>query len=246
MTALKMILNSVFYLTFLLFSLGQLGRVSFFGQQLNVYLYEILVVLGILALFVKYDLKPLKESFKKFRIVYIFFFFLLLSYLLGLKDYKPLENFIGLMYSLRLILYFFYFFYLEYHFKHHLKFERTLVKALAVFVVLTLITSVVQYFSYPDLRNLLYAGWDPHLYRLFGTFLDTSVAGAVYGLIFLILYLKGEDLIKNKSILISLLAIFFIFIVLTYSRSSYIALMIITILISIGRKWYKKLFILMC
>ena len=233
----------LFYLSFSLLSLGQLTRISFFGQQINIYLYEILAIFILLNFLLKYGLGPLSEYFKKFKFVYFLFLYLPFSFLLLFGDFKALENFISLLYYLRLVLYFLYFFYLAYHLKKQLDFKNVLLRSLNIFIFLTIISSLAQYFWYPELRNLLYAGWDPHLYRLFGTFLDTSVAGAVYGIILLTLFLKGSEFIKTKWLFIGLLVIYFLFTVFTYSRSLYLTLFLLGLLYAATKKRLREFII---
>ncbi|OGK20455.1 hypothetical protein A3C98_03595 [Candidatus Roizmanbacteria bacterium RIFCSPHIGHO2_02_FULL_37_15] len=233
----------LFYLSFSLLSLGQLTRISFFGQQINIYLYEILAIFILLNFLIKYGLGPLSEYFKKFKFVYFLFLYLPFSFLLLFGDFKALENFISLLYYLRLVLYFLYFFYLTYHLKKQLDFKNVLLRSLNIFIFLTIISSLAQYFWYPELRNLLYAGWDPHLYRLFGTFLDTSVAGAVYGIILLTLFLKGSEFIKTKWLFIGLLVIYFLFTVFTYSRSLYLTLFLLGLLYAATKKRLREFII---
>ena len=233
----------LFYLSFFLLSLGQLTRISFFGQQINIYLYEILAIFILLNFLIKYGLGPLSEYFKKFKFVYFLFLYLPFSFLLLFGDFKALENFISLLYYLRLVLYFLYFFYLTYHLKKQLDFKNVLLRSLNIFIFLTIISSLAQYFWYPELRNLLYAGWDPHLYRLFGTFLDTSVAGAVYGIILLTLFLKGSEFIKTKWLFIGLLVIYFLFTVFTYSRSLFLTLFLLGLLYATSKKRLREFII---
>ena len=83
----------------------------------------------------------------------------------------------------------------------------------------------LQYFLYPDLRNLFYLGWDEHLYRMFSSFLDPNFAGAFFVLFFL--FLLEKILVKKESIALKLIALAtFAAIVLTFSRSAYITLII--------------------
>lgn len=239
-----MILNSLFYLTFFLFSLGHLGRVSFFGQQINIYLYELLTGLILAVLVTRYKFIPVRENFKKFKIIFIFLGYLLAPFLLSASFFKSWENFVGFLYFLRIAVYFLYFFYLTHHLKQKSGFLKVLVYSLSLFAFFTVLFSAGQYFLYPDLRNLIYGGWDPHLYRMFGTFFDTSVAGGIYGLVFLTLFFKGKDLVKSRLILLILLAIFLFFIVLTFSRSLYMTLLSVVLLSAVVRRNYRKLFIL--
>ena len=239
-----MILTIFTYLSFLLFSFGQLGRISFFGQQINFYLYELCLLLALFSFSIKYGVKPIFYALNKFRILFIFLFYLLISFLVGTGKFTPFENFIGVLYWLRLTIYFLFFIYLNYHLKKQPVFVNTLKKGFNIFVSLTLITSIVQYFYYPDLRNLIYAGWDPHLYRIFGTFLDTSIAGAIYGLIFITLFLKDDELINNKWINLSLTGMYMLLIVLTYSRALYLAILFILMLQTVTQKRFKTIILL--
>ena len=239
-----MLLTTLFYLTFFLFSFGQLGRISFSGQQVNIYLYEISQLLILAVLFIKYGFKPSKEFYKKFKVIYYFFGFLLTSFLVSINSFKPFENFVGFLYFFRLILYWTYWIYLTYWTDKNNSNKKILINSVLIFVFLTLLSSIIQYFFYPELRNLIYAGWDPHLYRLFGTFFDTSVSGAIYGLVFLRFFLEGKHIMKNKFVFLSLLLILLIFNFLTYSRSLYLALLICIILHAVVQRWYKGLFII--
>ncbi len=80
------------------------------------------------------------------------------------------------------------------------------------------VLGLLQFWLYPDLRNLSYLGWDPHYYRLFSTFLDPNFAG-----IFLVLtLLLGFSFLKKPwGIAGELIA--FVALLLTYSRGSWLA-----------------------
>jgi O-antigen ligase len=171
------------------------------------------LLLQALFFFYKLRLDPIKKTFNNFKVAYIFIFVLLFSYLIGLFKFAPIQNFVALLYIARLLLYLAYPLYLYFFIKKNPGYKQALKKGLALFIVLTVISSTVQYFFYPDLRNLYYLGWDPHLNRLFGVFFDTSLAASILGLAFFYLY-------KNKKYIISLL--FLVFFVLTFSRAAYV------------------------
>lgn len=80
-----------------------------------------------------------------------------------------------------------------------------------------------QYIVLPDTRFLMNLGWDDHYYRLLGTFFDPNFAGM--GLILTALAILSLHQRFSKSLLIGLLMILVAGITLTYSRSSYLALM---------------------
>ena len=87
--------------------------------------------------------------------------------------------------------------------------------------LLIAILGLIQFFLYPDLRNLYYLGWDPHLNRLFSTILDPNFAGII--LAFTAFLFIGFLSSKKKLHALAGLLIVLMALVLTYSRSSYIA-----------------------
>ncbi len=250
-----MLIKPLLYLTFIAFSFGQLGRISLLNQQVNFYLYELLMALTLILIFIKLHLKPLLTSLARVWIVYVFLGYLLLGYLLNFPKFNYEQNLVAFLYWCRLIFYWLYFIYLYY-----LSFQRKLESSnsgsqiksgMTFFILLTIVSSLVQYFFYPDLRNLIYLGWDPHLHRLFGVFFDTSLAGAVYGLVFLFLLLhrhsgKAEGRIQNPVSRfwtsqndLLMLPIYLIFIILTYSRSLYIVFLTTMFWYFISRRKFK-------
>lgn len=110
------------------------------------------------------------------------------------------------------------------------KTKRNLLSWLALAGVLISVLGLIQYFLYPDLRNLTYAGWDEHLYRIFSTFLDPNFAGSFFVLVFILLLgllfnrEKKTDLFRLALILGTILTL--IALLLTYSRSAYLAFFI--------------------
>ncbi len=186
-----------------------LGRISFFGQQINGYGYEFVMLVILFFLVIKYRLKPLINAYKKNKYIFCFFTFILISFFFQIGKYSLLENSVSFLYQIRFIFYFIFFFYIK---------DLIPKKVINFFIIITAIVSLAQYFLYSDLRNLIYAGWDPHLYRMFGTYLDTYVAVSIYGLIFFCLLFQKRTLF-NKVLLICYL----IFIIMTFSRLGYLA-----------------------
>ncbi|MEX1052384.1 MAG: O-antigen ligase family protein, partial [Patescibacteria group bacterium] len=129
------------------------------------------------------------------------------------------------LYLLRTSFYFISIIYLHYYAKAQKDLDEYIKPGLMLFTVVTLLTSFIQYFLYPNLRNLTYLGWDPHLFRIFGVFLDTSIASAIFGLILLFLiinYKKFTFSVFSRTILI----ITFVTLgLLTYSRGFYLSIL---------------------
>ena len=96
---------------------------------------------------------------------------------------------------------------------------------------------LVQFVWYPDLRNLWYLGWDPHYYRVFATLLDPNFVGILLVLtLFLLLYL-----LRRFTWVIGLVGVALL---LTYSRSSYLALLVgVGVVIVSFKRWKEGLFL---
>ena len=89
----------------------------------------------------------------------------------------------------------------------------------------------LQILLFPDLTSLTVYGWDPHQRRIVSSFLDPNYAGWIFVLLFSIfscLYLFQK---KIKFLVLSLLV--FATIVLTFSRSTYLATMVAVFIIGI-------------
>lgn len=217
---------------FLLFALGQFGRVSFLNQAINFYLYEIFSLVLLSSWILKYKLIPFRKIPKKYRSFLAFPLILIITYLINIFSFDARSNLIGGLYLGRLIFYLLFLIYLLHYIKQEKK-EKNLTKGIFIFSLITIVVSVLQYFLYPNLRNLFYLGWDPHQFRLFGQFLDTAVAAGIFGLLILFYFLNN----KNNY----LAYIYGVLALLTYSRAMYISILFTSIAYFIANKLYKPL-----
>lgn len=228
------------FLIILFFSLGQLGRISLLSYQINFYFYEILMVIHLLYLIFLYKPSLIfkKNIFKKTKFFYLFFIFLIISFLFNFNNFSFSENVISFLYFLRIIFYFLYSIYFVFLIKKNILLKNNLFYLIEILTGIILLTSYCQYFLYPDLRNLKYLGWDEHLYRMFGLFFDTSITGAVFGLLFLFYLINTK--INNKLRLFFLFSIFPA-IVLTFSRTTFISIFFVLFLIFLLKRDFKTL-----
>lgn len=233
-----------FYLLFLLLSIGQLGRISFLKGEINFYLYEILLALYFIILFFRYKLRPIEKSFKNLQWLYIFFILIYVSYFIPIFKYSYFQNLTAFLYLLRLTLYFSFFLYISYDFSTKKKDIKILEKSFLTFAILTVTISFIQYFLYPDLRNLFYLGWDPHMYRAFGVFFDTSTSASLYGLIILFFILKFRKIQLKKKYKTAFLTFYIVLSLLTYSRGFYISFLITFFIFLIEKRLIKYIFII--
>lgn len=210
------------YAGFGLFVLGQVGRISFWGQEINLYLYEPVLVLYGLYLLYLFRLRPLGPAFA--RITLALLGLLLFSLLINMGAFSWRDNVVAFLYFVRLSFYFLFFVYLLPALKQEE--VRSLVKKGLVGTAIVIVPlSLGQYFLYPDLRNLFYLGWDPHLYRIFGLFFDAFLSSAVFGVILLFLVFLGDGKRQFQLLRWGLIVIYLIFMALTYSRSLYLAVL---------------------
>ena len=89
--------------------------------------------------------------------------------------------------------------------------------------LLILCFGLIQYLLIPDTRYLAILGWDNHYFRLISTWFDPAFTGLVLVFTFLLLINRQS---QNQNLKFLGLALLLTGILLTYSRSSYLALLI--------------------
>jgi len=216
-------------LLILLFPFGQLTRIPIISGTATIYLHDILIVL---FLAINSFRPEFKQIFKKLNNKAIFAFIIssTISLLLALTQISIKELIFSSLYLVRFVAYIL-FIYLV---KNEIKDKKTNFEPyIIVSIILTLVFGFGQYFIFPALEPITAAGWDRHLNRLAGSWLDTGFTGLilVLQLHFLINRLFSNKNKKLTYIDIVLSALVLIAILLTYSRSSYLALFIGLIII---------------
>lgn len=209
-------------LIFIYLSIFPIGKL--FGN-----LTDILVIIICLLAIIK------KVKFKPNNFILICGFSLLFS----LTFFKFTQIFTGILYFLRLV---FYFMFSQIVFE---KFGKTqgkrkfIFESLIVVGIFIAIFGWVQYFLFPDLRALKTLGWDDHYFRLVSTYLDPAFTGILLVLTEILVIIRTIG--KNTKVNFILNIFLIITILFTYSRASYLALLITTIILFIK---FKKKFIL--
>lgn len=158
---------------------------------------------------------------------------LLLSLIASLGRFSFPEYIVGMMYLLRIGLYFF-----VYAFCKNGQIQW-LTRMLFITGLAVCVLGLIQYIFYWDLRNLSYLGWDPHYRRLFSTILDPNIAGLV------IVFTLSQSVMRfigsrklPDALWVTLCSIALL---LTYSRSSLLAAFVACVIVLIVQKKYRVL-----
>jgi len=230
----------------LIFSLP-LGVIFRITPVSNVSIYPLDFSAGLIFLYVLFQIVIRKENIREKKLFIMVSLFLLVGFISLLMNmrYFTLQTFLtSFAYSLRYAAYasiIFAFQFLDQKFKKSINLK--LIVAGTIFTFL----GFIQYFYYPNLRNLYYLGWDEHLYRLFSTLLDPNFAGAFLVLFILLLTENVIRSFKNRKNLIFFSILWIptlISILLTYSRSAFIMLIISIVALLSIHKMYRALFLL--
>lgn len=235
---MKKINSYIFILSLAFFTLGQIPRLLvtvFVSPQLELHPLDLLVFIGAVTLILNNIVRRTRQGnlvFADTIMVFIFTFFVSLFSFQNLLELK------SIIYLARFISYLIFA-----DFIREIIGEGTFKKQqILTFLVATIsavaILGYLQYFFVPDLRSLSTVGWDNHLHRLTSTFLDPAYTGVILAAGILI-SLHANKETRNSNYLIAPLIIFPAFL-LTYSRSSYLALFFAVIFLYKNRLNFKK------
>ncbi len=217
----------ILFLIFVVFPFGQLFK---FG---HLSLLDLLV-----ALFVIFTLfsKKLKIPIYFWSVFSILAFSLVFGSLLFSLNIAP-----GTLYLVRLITYLLFWLCLADFILNTKSIEekQRLANCLLVALVFVSFFGLVQYFVIPDTRVFFAFGWDDHLNRLLGTFLDPGFASIIITFGALVSLVKYID--SRKKIDLLLFLFFLIALVLTFSRAGYLAFLAGLVYLLVSTKKYLHL-----
>jgi len=222
------------YCYLVVFPFGQLTRLPLDIAEVNLYLTDILVG-GLLLTWLGWKLLK-KDQFHRPPLVspiLLFFVLALISLILNTSLLSGREVGVGFLYLIRWLVYAGLYF-VVYDLVHSSKqnFFNLLIGA----GFITAVLGLLQYFFLPDTRFLEALGWDPHYYRVIGTFLDPGFLGMILVFTLILLTHKIWPLKKSSSLEVIVWITLYLALALTYSRASYLAY-----LMGIGViAWFKK------
>lgn len=233
------ILKSLYALVFFCLIFGVTLRISIAPQA---YIYPLDLAVLIFVLYGYFLILLSKKKLNDFLPYVVFILVACLSLLVNLSWLTGKEFMISSLYLLRFIIIFSIFPIIGLLFKK--KDNKFLLTVPAASLTTVSLLGLVQYFVYPDLRNLIYLGWDEHLYRVFSTFLDPNFASIIFIVNFwILLYLFSLYKPSKwlKVLLAFLVVLTFVTIMLTYSRTGYLAFAGSIVAYTVLQKKYKLL-----
>lgn len=230
-------LKSIFLFLFLVvFPFGQIVRFKFNVLGISVPLLPIDIVVGCAAI---YSLVRRLPRPKILKYVLNFLWIAGFSFLFSVFIFKTPYLVYGLFYLVRLTAYVFFFVYVWNFVKDRVTNRSLLTNSLLGVSIASALFGWVQFFMIPDIKAFFVYGWDIHLFRLVGTFLDPTFLGLiiVFGLVLSINRFIDS---RNKKILFVILFLL-ISLAFTYSRASYLAFFAAALLIGYREKLLKKI-----
>lgn len=213
--------------------LGQFSRISLGDSNVYFYLNDFLLPCIIFFWFLGLLSRKEKFQFPSFSLPLFLFFSVALISLIWNKQYLNLNNFfVSALYLWRFFTYvalYFVSFDLIKNSLHKVKECSFFMKIILSVSAIIAIFGLIQYLIFPDFSIMVEHGWDPHYYRVLSTFFDPNFVGAflVANLAILILMsleIKSWQKIDLKKAF--LVIVFISAIILTFSRSTYLMLVV--------------------
>ncbi|MDO8260309.1 MAG: O-antigen ligase family protein, partial [Candidatus Magasanikbacteria bacterium] len=120
--------------------------------------------------------------------------------------------------------------------------SHLLSNSLLTISVISAVFGWVQFFAFPDIKPFFVYGWDMHLFRLVGTFLDPTFLGLIIVFGLLLSINRFIDSREKKYLLIILFLLMSL--AFTYSRASYLAFLGGIFVIAFAEKKFRKMMVL--
>ncbi len=227
----KIVWQNIFVFLFLiLFPFGQIFRINI--------IHPLDVVVGLAALYSIINNLEVPKIFQDFKnTLYVFTF----SFVLSIFIFWRKDLLIGLLYLLRFTSYFYFLVYIWNFLKSKAN-QMLLTNALIGVSVFSALFGWIQYFWLPSLKPFFTFGWDEHLFRLVGTFLDPTFLGLIIVFGLLITMHRCMIILKKKYLIIIMFLLTSL--AFTYSRGSYLAFFAGTLMLSIYHKKIKQFLLL--
>ncbi len=216
----------IFFLLLVIFPLGQLGRFPVGNGEIIFHLNDLIIGFFIISWFSWHVIKKQRIIDLYLKKPILFFFIIsLLAFLLSLREWGFRLS--GSLYLVRWIVYACLYLAIFELVREKLVKEKWISNGLLISGVIVGGLGILQYFFYPNLRNLSYLGWDSHYFRVFSTFFDPAFAGMILVLTLILMTAHFWEINKiekkKKWLVLGGAVVVYATLALTYSRSSYLA-----------------------
>ncbi len=224
---MKKLIKTLVTSLFIVFPFGQLTKIPGLPPGINLYFHDLIIsLILVLWLFTK----PKIKSHPLIKPLIIFLTTCLISLIIATTKFSILKVLTSSLYLLRFAVYSTLIFIFN-----DLKLKSSIQKLLITSSLTLAVFGLIQYLAIPDTRFLASSHWDDHYYRVIATFGDPSFVGIVL--------LFGVILVFCKKASPWLYPFYLVSLLLTYSRSTYLALIITILSYSILKRKIKILLI---
>jgi len=226
-------LNNIFIFLFLiLFPFGQIIRIGI--------VQPIDLAVGMAAAYAIIKKLEIPDIFKQLR---LFLIFAASSWFFSIFIFHQVEVFYGLLYLFRLAAYLYFGIYVWNFVKKSIDNKKLVLNSLLIVSIASAVFGWIQFFVFPDLKPFFVWGWDMHLFRLVGTFLDPTFLALiiVFGSI-----LSMHKFIETKKWICAFSTVFLLVsLAFTYSRAGYLAFIAgVTAIVYFEKRFKKLLFLI--
>jgi putative inorganic carbon (hco3(-)) transporter len=224
------ILIAVFFFSL---CIGQLGAIPVHGGS-YVYFHDCIAVILVIATAISLIRRKKSIVGRVMVPIGVFIVFSIFSLIMNMGHLPWSDVFSGSLYLIRYI-----FYALLYFVVLNTSTPSYWIKMLFGYGCVFAFLGLLQFILYPQLANLTYLGWDPHYYRLFSTILDPNYASLLIGLTIILGTVYWD--VWPMWATISCNSILVLALVLTYSRSGFLAFIASGIMYMFLTKRYKML-----
>lgn len=208
-------------LYFLAFPFGQLIRIDLS----NITLQPVDLIASLIGIWGTITFRSKIKSSKLFLPLVSFLAVASYSIIFNAIFVTPSQLLVGMFYLARISAYLLFYLSLASIVRHKSGYKEKLQKALVWGGVANLALGLAQYLLIPDTRWIAQFGWDPHYFRLIGSHLDPAFTGIL--LVFFVLLVLGR--VWGREVVVSYWAFALLgitAIAATFSRASYVSLVI--------------------
>lgn len=225
------------FILLLIFPFGQLTKLPLNIPEVSIYFHDLIIFFLFVVWLIKKTFRKEKILWPKLtKYILAFAFWAGFSLILDIPNLTTKEAVVSSLYLIRWLSYLGIYFVLSDLLKNNNKLKNQIKEMLIIVSAAAALLGLLQYIFVPDIRPLTAFGWDPHYYRVVGTYLDPGYTGMIFVLGIILILEKILSMKISNYFFILIFFIIYLALSLTYARSAYLAYLIVITLFS----WRKK------